>query len=143
MTCSLEYAPQLRSLGFRVTSQRMAILHVLRHASSHLSPKEVHLQARRAVPGLTVTTVYRTLESLGRAGLVWRAGRASGHLTYELAEGQHHHLICRNCGSEAPLHEASLQDAYRKLEDISGFAIDHEHISLSGLCPKCRGTPGK
>ena len=31
MSCSADYAPQLRARGFRMTPQRLAILHVLRH----------------------------------------------------------------------------------------------------------------
>ena len=51
MTCSSQYVPQLHSRGFRVTSQRMAILHVLRHSQTHLSPSEVYELARREQPG--------------------------------------------------------------------------------------------
>jgi Fe2+ or Zn2+ uptake regulation protein len=64
MTCYSEYIPQLHSRGFRVTTQRMAILHVLRHSRTHLSPTKVYELACRDLPGLTETTVYRTLEFL-------------------------------------------------------------------------------
>jgi len=138
MTCSAEYAPQLRALGFRVTSQRLAILHVLRHAQGHLSPTDVFAQARRFVPGITPATVYRTLDFLRRSGLVWQSSRSKGHLAYELAEGEHHHLVCRTCGREVELPEAVIEGAYRKMETISGYAIDHEHMNLTGLCPRCR-----
>src|SRR5512139_3524451 len=100
MTCSLEYAPHLRSLGYRVTAQRLAILHVLRHAPGHLSPGDIYARARRSMPGLTHTTVYRTLEFLRRTGLVYGTSRRSGHMAYELAQNQHHHLACRKCGRE-------------------------------------------
>ena len=46
MSCASEYAPQLRARGFRMTSQRMAILHVLNHEGTHLSPAEVYKKAR-------------------------------------------------------------------------------------------------
>ena len=69
MSCASEYAPQLRARGFRMTSQRMAILHVLRNAGTHLSPTEVHKQARRDLPGITESTVYRTLEFLAEKRL--------------------------------------------------------------------------
>jgi Fe2+ or Zn2+ uptake regulation protein len=41
MSCASEYASQLRARGFRMTSQRLAILHALRHAGTHLSPRVV------------------------------------------------------------------------------------------------------
>jgi Fe2+ or Zn2+ uptake regulation protein len=64
-------------------------------------------------------------------------------LAYELAQGRHHHLVCRNCGREAPLPETTIAHAYRDLEAISGFAIDHEHVSLTGLCPTCKSATVK
>lgn len=138
MTCSSDYAPQLRSLGFRVTAQRMAVLHVLRRSAGHLSPTEVHDRTRREVPGITATTVYRTLEFLSRNGLVWRTSRARGHLSYELAEHHHHHLACRYCGADVALSGSVVEDAFRKLEAASGYSIDHDHVSLAGICPRCR-----
>ena len=38
MSCASEFVPQLRSRGFRMTPQRMVILHVLHHERIHLSP---------------------------------------------------------------------------------------------------------
>ena len=52
-----------------MTPQRLAILHVLHHEGRHLSPVEVHEEARRELPSLTETTVYRTLEFLAENGL--------------------------------------------------------------------------
>ena len=66
MSCAAEYAPQLRARGYRMTPQRMAILHVLHHEGTHLSPAEVYKKARKELPSLTEPTVYRTLEFLVR-----------------------------------------------------------------------------
>jgi Fur family ferric uptake transcriptional regulator len=143
MSCSAEYAPQLRSLGYRATPQRLAILHVLIHSSRHLSAQEVYSRADQELPGITPATVYRTLEFLKRTGLAWRATRVSGRLTYELAHSRHHHLVCQNCGREGSLDEAAVARAFRRLEATSGFAIDHQHVSLSGLCPSCRAKAAK
>ena len=70
MSCASEYTPQLRARGFRMTSQRLAILHVLHHEGRHLSQAEIYKQARRQLAGLTEPTVYRTLEFLAQNGLV-------------------------------------------------------------------------
>ncbi|MBL8101167.1 MAG: transcriptional repressor, partial [Anaerolineales bacterium] len=42
MSCAEEYAPQLRARGYRMTSQRLAILHVLHHSGKHLTPAQVY-----------------------------------------------------------------------------------------------------
>ena len=98
MTCASIYTPLLRARGFRMTAQRMAILHVLHHAGTHLTPSEVYARARRELPGLTEPTVYRTLDFLVENGLIHSSHASNGHLTYQIAGRDHHHLVCRVCG---------------------------------------------
>lgn len=143
MTCSVEYVPQLHSRGFRVTSQRMAILHVLRHAKIHLSPAEVYKLARRDLPGLTETTVYRTLEFLAKNDLARPTQMANGHLMYEIAGSDHHHLICRKCGSEVEVGNDLFKTFNAKLESVSGYLLKNNHITLFGLCPECQDSSPK
>ena len=95
MSCSSEYTPQLHAQGYRMTPQRHAILHVLRHEGTHLSPAEVYKKARRDLPSLTEPTVYRTLEFLADLALVRQSYSSSGHLTYEIAGNEHDHVVCR------------------------------------------------
>ncbi len=138
MSCGSEYAPQLRSRGFRVTAQRMAVLHVLRHSRARLSPSEIYQRAREDLPGLTETTVYRTLDFLAKNGLVWPIRMGTGRLVYELAGNRHHHLICRECGSEIEVEDAVVRGIYAKLEATSGYRLTEDHLTLFGLCPSCQ-----
>lgn len=140
MTCYSEYIPQLRSRGFRVTSQRKTILHVLRHSGTHLSPTEVYKLARRDLPGLTEPTVYRTLEFLSNIQLVQSAQTRGGHLVYQMADSQHHHVICRICGHELEVEHKLLEKMYRGLESATGYIINDDHATFFGLCPKCQNN---
>jgi len=137
MSCSDEYIPQLRARGYRMTPQRLTILHVLHHTGSHLSPVEVHRQASRELPSLTEATVYRTLEFLAENGLVRPALTGSGHLSYEIARHEHHHIICRNCGKETEVGHAMIKSMYNTLELESGYKLTDSHLTFFGLCPAC------
>lgn len=138
MTCAIAYAPQLRARGYRMTPQRLAILHVLHHSGGHLSPSEVYQQARAELPSLTEPTVYRTLEFLTKNGLAHSAHRKKGHLVYQIARHEHHHLKCRNCGNETEVDHALLEKLYRQLEVQSGYRLTDSHITFFGLCPDCQ-----
>lgn len=138
MSCAAEYAPQLRARGYRMTSQRMAILHVLRREGTHLSPAEVYKQARKELPGLTEPTVYRTLEFLADIALVRPSYNTSRHLTYEIAGSEHHHIVCRNCGDEIEVEHTLLESLYRLLETTSGYRSIDSHVTFFGICPKCQ-----
>jgi len=138
MTCASEYAFELRARGFRMTSQRLAILHALRHAGTHLSPREVYRQAKQELPTLTEPTVYRTLEFLAENGLARPLQTGNGHLMYEIAGSDHHHIVCRNCGDELEIEHALLEDLYRKLESTSGYLRIDSHMTFFGVCPDCQ-----
>ena len=138
MSCASEYAPQLRARGFRLTSQRLAILHTLRHAGTHLSPREVYKHAKQELPGLTEPTVYRTLEFLAENGLARPLQTGNGHLMYEIAGSDHHHIVCRLCGDEIEVDHALLAHLYRKLESTTGYVRIDSHMTFFGVCPGCQ-----
>jgi len=138
MTCAELYTPQLRARGYRMTPQRLAILHTLHHAGVHLSPTEIYETVKKELPGLTETTVYRTLEFLAENGLARPAQRSKGHLVYEIAQHEHHHIVCRVCGDEMEVEHTLLKTLYQKLESTSGYKLTDSHITFFGLCPECQ-----
>lgn len=137
MSCGSEYASQLRSRGFRMTPQRMAILHTLHHAGTHLSPGEIFKLARRELPSLTEPTVYRTLDFLAGNGLVRPSNSGNGHFTYQIAGEDHHHIVCRVCGAEIEVEHSLLENLYRTLEKASGYCRIDSHLTFIGICPAC------
>lgn len=120
-----------------MTSQRLVILHVLQHAGTHLSPREIYKQARRELPGITEPTVYRTLEFLTENGFARPSHSASGHFTYQIAREDHHHIICRVCRSEIEVEHALLESLYHALEQASGYSKIGSHLTFFGVCPDC------
>jgi len=138
MSCSAQFVPELRSRGFRVTPQRLAILHVLCHSGKHLSPAQVYKKARAELPRLTETTVYRTLEFLVENGFANPAHRGKGRLLYEFASHDHHHLKCWNCGREIEVGNSMLKGMYQKIESVSGYKLTGRHNTFVGLCPDCQ-----
>ena len=139
MTRAIDYAPQLHAQGLRMTPQRMAILHALRHSGGHLSPTEVYNLARKEFPSLTEPTVYRTLEYLAEKKIVLAAHVGNGKMVYELTENNnHHHLICRSCGRTVEVEHAPLKVLYRQLESSTGYKLDSSHVTFFGLCPDCQ-----
>lgn len=138
MSCASEYAPQLRARGFRMTTQRLAILHVLRHEGTHLAPTEIYRQAKKDHPSLTEPTVYRTLDFLAENGLVRPSASHNGHLTYQIAGAAHHHVICRICGGETEVDHRFLEALYQKLESTTGYLRIDSHMTFFGICPNCQ-----
>jgi Fur family ferric uptake transcriptional regulator len=84
-------------------------------------------------------TIYRTLESLVKVGLVHRAFMQERAWHFELAdhcsETQcHPHFTCSSCGTTHCLTEFSVPMAP---SSYKGFIIQHQQVRLEGLCPAC------
>ncbi len=127
----------LREQGYRLTPQRLAILDVLRNTHGHLNPTEIYQRVAQAIPGLTEATVYRTLNFLAEQGLVLVAHLGRGRLAYELAEHDHHHLICRQCGDMREIDHLELKGLYEQFLNNTGYEINTIHATFFGHCPEC------
>jgi Fur family ferric uptake transcriptional regulator len=128
----------LRSQGYRLTPQRLAILEVLRTTPGHLTPTDIYQRVVQDVPGLTEATVYRTLNFLAEQGLVLVAHIGRGQLVYEIAEHDHHHLICRQCGDMREIDHVELKTLYEQFLAETGYQINTIHATFFGLCPDCQ-----
>jgi Fe2+ or Zn2+ uptake regulation protein len=138
MSSSSLYTSELRTRGYRMTPQRMTILHILHHSGKHLSPGEVYRQAIKELPGVTEPTIYRTLEFLAENDLVHVSHSATGHLTYQISGENHDHIVCRICGDEVEVDHRLLGRLYRSLESTSGYVRINSHVTFFGVCPECQ-----
>jgi Fe2+ or Zn2+ uptake regulation protein len=138
MTCTTHLTEELRFRGFRITSQRRAILSFLHETPGHHSPASIFEHVSRIIPGVTEATVYRTLDFLARNGMVMSSLQQDGHLVYEDATLVHHHMICRDCGVQVSVEHELVHDLHRSLEAVTGFDPCLSHVTFFGLCPICR-----
>ena len=75
----------------RWTRQRQVILDVLTHGEGHLNADEIYVRARTRDPRLSLSTVYRTLNILRRAGVIgsciWRTATTTTSLVQPPSAG--------------------------------------------------------
>jgi Fur family ferric uptake transcriptional regulator len=119
------------------TEARIAILKVLFQASRPM--RQDQIARRLARKAMNKVTIYRTLESLVKVGLVHRAFMQERAWHFELAdhctETQcHPHFTCLNCGKTHCLTGFSVPMA---TSPYKGFVIHHQQVRLEGLCPAC------
>lgn len=129
----------LSSAGMRITSQRALILDIITQEHEHMDADEVYRLAREKQSSLSLSTVYRTLQVLKKAGLVEELHFDESHHHYEVKPSvEHHHLVCLGCGEvvefECPLcPEMKEEIAHRK-----GFEVTGVEVHMTGYCSRCR-----
>lgn len=125
----------------RRTPQLDAILRVLIRAESHITAEQVHEEARKDIPGMSLSTVYRGLERLIRRGLVTETDIGDHRVVYHAIEkGRHHHLVCRMCGRTIEIPDEDLNALRESLRREYDFVPIIRHLALFGRCAGCRNT---
>src|SRR4051812_32313637 len=131
----------LRERGQRVTSQRLIIGRLLRELDRHVTAEEVLRRASEQLPGVSLPTVYATLDLLAELGEARRVS-VGGPVLYDPRTEDHAHLRCRSCGAvfdvDIPFDAAVALRAARD----AGFAPEAAEIVVEGLCAECAAPAG-
>lgn len=128
---------RLSSAGLRITNQRALILEIIRHR--HLDADEVYRQARDKQPRLSLSTVYRTLRTLKKLGLVEELHFDEAHHHYEVKPpAEHHHLVCLGCGKIVEFECQLCPQMRKEIASKKGFEITGVEVHMTGYCSKCR-----
>ena len=140
---SQSYSPEpglperLRARGQRVTSQRLVIHEAVRDLGRHATADEVLGAVSRRLPGVSLPTIYATLELLEELGLVRRVNVGAGPALWDPRTEHHHHLACRRCGRVEDLDADLDADAPLAAARRAGFEPERAELLVSGLCARC------
>ncbi len=140
MSCGDQLASDLRRGGYRVTPQRAVILETIAHLDRHSSVNEVFELAKVRLPGLDIATVYRTLETLHKAGLVDLLSTSGDSMRFSLRDrsNRHGHMHCRICGMEFEIPADCFSKMIDEIKTQYDFMVDGDHLTLGGICGDCR-----
>ena len=129
---------QARFVG-RTTRQRSLILDVIGMAGGHLDADEIYRLVRQRAPGVSLSTVYRTLQVLKRQGLAKEHQFDGVRRSYEMMPAsQHHHLVCQGCGRVFEFTCGLTEMMKTRLSREKGFRVTEVDVRFTGLCPECQ-----
>jgi len=130
-----DFLQKLRGHGIAVTPQRLAVLASLEHRRDHPSAEKIFQEVRRQLPAISFNTVYKSLEILCQKGLVIKVNPLHEVARYDGETEQHIHLVCRRCHAIIDLHRQWQAPMELSPEELQGFRVDHQSLTLWGLCP--------
>jgi Fur family peroxide stress response transcriptional regulator len=133
-----------RARGLPTTPQRRVIFEALCRRDDHPTADDLYEDVRARLPGVSRTTVYRTLDRLVDLGLAMRVHRLGWAARFDAHVDPHDHAVCVRCGtmrdlaSAGRLHPAALAGgALRE----AGYEVVGETTQVHVLCPACRAAP--
>ena len=121
----------LRDAGVRITRQRAALLDVLAAADDHPDAVELQRRAEVEVPGISLSTVYRTLTSLEGQGVILRHQFEGTPARFEHAEAEHHdHMIDIDTGEVVEFCSDRIERIQAEIAAELGYEIVHHRMEL-------------
>jgi Fur family peroxide stress response transcriptional regulator len=128
----------LECSGQRFTEQRAAVFRFLTGTDSHPSADEVFLAVRHELPGISLATVYKSLETLVGCGLAVKLTYSDGSARYDGRTDPHHHARCLSCGRVVDVPGHLADGDFEELRDRAhGFIVTGYRLELCGFCPEC------
>ena len=128
----------LEGAGQRFTQQRAAVYRFLVGTDSHPTADEVFLHVRHELAGISLATVYKSLEALVGCGLAVKLAYADGSARYDGRTDLHHHVRCLSCGRVSDVADHVPPEAVEKLTRAAeGFRVTGYLLELTGYCGDC------
>jgi Fur family peroxide stress response transcriptional regulator len=121
----------------RQTRQRRLVYDAVAATDTHPTAEWVYNQVRRAMPRVSLGTVYRNLQLLVADGKLkaWSRGRTT---RYDADVAPHDHFVCRDCGLLLDIERAPEAISSEKRLRARGHRIDNRILEFIGVCRTCR-----
>ncbi|MFD2169100.1 Fur family transcriptional regulator [Tumebacillus lipolyticus] len=127
----------LKSLGIRLTPQRQVILQLLKETKEHPTAEQVYHKIGEKFQGISLATVYNTLNKLTELGVIRELSYGDGSSRYDGNDSEHAHLVCQQCGTvidiECPQDEVVVTQEVRQ----AGFQVSSYRLEYYGICASC------
>ena len=129
-----KYVKFLKEKNLKITSQRLIILKYLDEHSIHPTTDKIYQDLKTNNPSLSKTTVYNSLETLEKNGIIQSLTISGYELRYDYKQKMHHHFLCKKCGRIIDI-DVECPNLGKMLE--CGNNVEEVHGYFKGICKNC------
>ena len=86
---------KMRNVGLKVTPQRKQVYEIIEKLA-HASIEEIIIKAQQENSEITVSTIYRILNSFCDNNLLGKVNHPNGRTYYDINTHEHHHIVTSN-----------------------------------------------
>jgi len=131
---------KLRSKGYKVTPQRLAICKLLLSSKNHPSADQIYQEVKKLYPTISLATVYCTLDLLKDLGLVQELGFSDRSSKYDPNISPHINIICPRCGKVYDYEAASVKKLWSQIVAEISVTPLRQRLDIYTFCDKCSKT---
>jgi Fur family transcriptional regulator, peroxide stress response regulator len=127
-----------RGLGVKVTPQRVAIYRELLSTGEHPSAEIIYKKIKNYYSNISLTTIYRTLETFEKLGIISVANVLHDAARYDANLDHHHHLVCIVCKKVEDFYDDSIANLSPPKKSIYNYKVLSYTVQINGICKNCR-----
>jgi Fur family peroxide stress response transcriptional regulator len=131
-----------RSKHIKITHQRREIFLLLASSNNHPSAEEIYKRIKIALPMISLDTVYRTLTTFEKAGIISRVQALDDRVRFDANLKLHHHLICSGCRRVVDFYWPAFDSIPLPPETDAWGTIKVKQVEIRGICTKCSKRRG-
>lgn len=125
----------LKNSDLKVTPQRIAVLEALNNLRDHPTADKIKEYVIKNHPNIAVGTIYKTLETFVKKGLVEKVKTESDVMRYDAILDKHHHLFCEETERIEDFFDDELNsvlEKYFKKKRIPNFDVKDIKLQIIG-----------
>lgn len=132
-----QFEQMCKDAGLKVTHQRLEVYRELLEAHDHPSAETLFKRLEKRLPTLSLDTVYRTLATFEKLGLVHRLETVESQARYEALHTRHHHFVCDACGQVIDFFWPSFETVDLPPDLARIGTIERTSVVVHGTCAAC------
>lgn len=132
-----DFSVACRKAGLKLTHQRYRIYLELLQSGDHPAAEALHKRLLVKIPSISLDTVYRTLATFERHGLISRVQTVESLARFEARLKHHHHLICSVCNEIMDFQWEGFDQSPLPRDLLAWGAVSTKQAVVYGVCSKC------
>jgi Fur family ferric uptake transcriptional regulator len=129
----------IRSIGVKVTDQRMVILQEILSGADHVTAQAVFENVKHKNSEIGFATVYRFLRTLTDHKILSEVRVQGLPARYEWANKEHHdHISCTSCGKINEFENDEIELLQKQIAKSLGYDLTNHIMELYGVCSDCQ-----
>lgn len=130
-----EISDYLKAHKVKPSLIRLKVMQYMNGTRAHPNVDLIHKTISKEIPTLSKTSIYNTLKTFAKAGVVKEIMIEENEIRYDAYIDRHAHFKCVVCGA---LQDVALDCVSCAAADkMKGNKVLDEHIYMKGVCAEC------
>ena len=130
---------ELQEVSLKATPARITVMRFLEVIDRPVDVNAILAYLKQKNIDTDPATIFRMMNDFLQKGITKKVQLEKRKASYELtSKGDHHHLICENCGKIEPVEDNFIPQVEEDIQKKHQFLVKRHSLEFFGLCSDCQ-----